>query len=149
MCPFAVGAFITGLKKGAFLMEMVYATTPEACAYTWTVGAGMFWVPLLAIVALADRLISVSSPTLVEVWVALVLGISQKHTILQYSFQRLLVFKPDLHFPQFGASFFVRKAQKIGQFQIVSAFYLLFENVIGKLWIHTHDYCFVFNYLCL
>ena len=69
MCPFAVGAFstifITGLKKGAFLMEMVYATTPEACAYTWTVGAGMFWVPLLAIVALADRLISVASPTLV------------------------------------------------------------------------------------
>ena len=125
-------------------MKMVYAT-PEACTHTLTVGASMFWVPLLAIVALADRLISVSSPTLVEVWVALVLGISQKHTILQYSFQRLLVFKPDLHFPQFGASFFVRKAQKIGQFQIVSAFYLLFENVISQPRIHTRDHRSVFN----
>ena len=74
-------------------------------------------------------------------------GVAKVDAIFEHPLLDLLIFKSYFHPPYFGAFPFVPKPREVGQLELISLLYLVFENVIIQIRIYSCDDSLIFYFL--
>ena len=137
------------LKMRTVLVRVLVGT-PKAglfCACFAALAAAMVRVPFLAPEALAWAIFCAPIPRVFQVGNTPVDGIAKVNAVFEHPLLDLLIFKSYFYPPYFGAFPFVPKPREVGQLELISLLYLIFENVIIQIRVYSCDDSLIFYFL--